>query len=384
MAKKTRRETPIQARTKVQMCQNVEKEVTMILQDLKTFETDQERWQAVIQRDAGADGQFFYSVKTTGVYCRPNCGARQPLRENLAFYETREQAEAAGFRPCKRCKPQRPGAMNDYAAEVAGACRTIETAETMPSLDALAKDAGLSSYYFHRIFKKYTGVTPKAYGQAHRGNKVKDELRARPTVTDALFEAGYQASSRFYEDSKGRLGMTPGTFKRGGQGETIRYAVTQSILGPMMVAATAKGVCLIHFGDSEASLNEDLKANFPKARLLPGDDEFGLWLGEVVQSLDECRPPHPSLPLDIRGTAFQQLVWQALREIPLGETVSYAGVAKRIGKPDSSRAVARACAANQLAVVVPCHRVVRADGDISGYRWGKTRKQELLDREASQ
>jgi len=355
----------------------------MIVQDIKSYETDQQRWQAVVQKDAAADGQFFYSVKTTGVYCRPNCGARQPLRENLAFYETREQAERAGFRPCKRCKPQRPGAMNDYAAEVAAACRTIESAEAMPSLVELAEEAGLSTYYFHRIFKKYTGVTPKAYGQAHRGKKVKEELRSRPTVTDALYEAGYQASSRFYEDSKSRLGMTPGKFKKGAPGETIRYAVKQSILGPMVIAATGKGICLIHFGDDEAGLRTALADHFPKARLEQGDGEFEHWVEEVLTSLAECRPPHDSLPLDIRGTAFQQQVWQALREIPLGETVSYAGLAKRIGKPKAARAVARACATNQLAVVVPCHRVVRADGDLSGYRWGKARKRELLDREAA-
>lgn len=345
-----------------------------------TAVTNDPRWDAVRQRDPAADGAFYYSVATTGVYCRPSCAARQPRRENVAFHESCAAAEQAGFRPCKRCRPNEPSLAQRHAAAVAQACRTIEEAEEPPALEALAAAAGLSTYHFHRLFKSATGVTPKAYASAHRARRVQQELGRAPTVTAAIYEAGYNSSSRFYEHAGEHLGMTPTAYRDGGRSTQIRFAVGQCSLGAILVAATARGVCAIQFGDDPAALVQELQDRFPKARLEGGDAGFERLVAQVV-SLVETPAHGLDLPLDVRGTAFQERVWQALRTIPAGSTASYAEIAGRIGSPRAVRAVAGACAANPVAVAIPCHRVVRTDGALSGYRWGVERKRALLARE---
>lgn len=344
------------------------------------FSSDEDRWQAVVARDPAADGAFFYSVRTTGVYCRPGCPARLALRKNVCFYTTCREAEAAGFRPCKRCRPTEAHLAGRRAEIVARACRLIEEADEVPNLDELASSVGMSSYHFHRIFKACTGLTPKGYAAAHRAKRVRDELVQGSSVTRAIYGAGFNSNGRFYEASTGVLGMTPTTFRAGGDGTAIRFAIGECWLGPILVATSDKGVCAILLGDDPDVLARDLQDLFPKAQLIGGDAEFEQLVAQVVGFLES-----PSigldLPLDIRGTAFQQRVWEALREIPAGSTASYAEVAERIGAPKSVRAVARACAANTLAVAIPCHRVVRTDGSLSGYRWGVERKGELLRRE---
>jgi AraC family transcriptional regulator, regulatory protein of adaptative response / methylated-DNA-[protein]-cysteine methyltransferase len=346
----------------------------------KPFSDDESRWQAVEDRNAAADGEFFYSVRTTGVYCRPTCPARRALRENVRFHTTCQDAEQSGFRPCKRCKPTGESLAERHATVVAQACRIIEKADEVPSLDDLANSVGMSSYYFHRVFKTSTGLTPKSYAAAHRSRRVRDELRRRETVTEAIYGAGFNSNSRFYESSNEVLGMTPKTFRAGGSGTSIRFAIGDCWLGSILVAASDKGVCAILLGDDPDELARDLQDRFPNAQLIGGDADFEQWVAKVVGFLET-----PSigfdLPLDIRGTAFQQRVWEALCEIPAGSTASYAEIAQRIGRPKSVRAVAQACGANALAVAIPCHRVVRTDGSLSGYRWGVERKGQLLRRE---
>jgi AraC family transcriptional regulator of adaptative response/methylated-DNA-[protein]-cysteine methyltransferase len=341
---------------------------------------DDARWEAVARRDRGADGHFYYSVRTTGVYCRPSCAARLPLRKNVAFHATREAAERAGFRPCKRCKPDRGGIEALHAAGVAAASQLIERSDQLPSLDALAAAAGMSRYHFHRVFKAATGLTPRAYAAAHRARRVREHLRQGDSVTQALYGAGFNSSGRFYANAGENLGMTPSRFRAGGAGETIRFAVGECSLGAILVAATARGLCAVSLGDEPQALVEELQDRFPKARLVGGDREFEHWVARVVGFVESPRIGL-DLPLDIRGTAFQQRVWQALREVPPGHTVSYAQVARRIGAPAAVRAVAQACGANAIAVAIPCHRVVRNDGNLSGYRWGVERKRALLDKE---
>ncbi|MEO8372502.1 MAG: bifunctional DNA-binding transcriptional regulator/O6-methylguanine-DNA methyltransferase Ada [Candidatus Solibacter sp.] len=345
---------------------------------MQEFATDIERWEAVQQRDSQADGSFFYSVRTTGVYCRPSCGSRPARRENVAFHLTCADAERAGFRPCKRCRPNQAGLAEQHAAAVARACRLIESAEETPSLDTLAAAAGMSRYHFHRVFRSVTGLTPKAYSDARRGDRVREELSRARTVTEAIYGAGFQSSGRFYE--KDLLGMTPTDFRAGGQDAVIGYATGFCSLGTVLVAATARGVCAILLGDDAAVLLDDLRARFPRAQVTPGDDAFADTVEQVVRFV-EAPKIGLDLPLDIRGTAFQQRVWQALRAIPAGSRASYSEIADRIGAPRAIRAVAQACAANALAVAVPCHRVVRSDGAVSGYRWGVDRKRALLARE---
>jgi AraC family transcriptional regulator of adaptative response/methylated-DNA-[protein]-cysteine methyltransferase len=341
---------------------------------------DDVRWAAVVRRDPAADGAFDYSVATTGVYCRPSCAARQPRRENVAFHDSCAAAERAGFRPCRRCRPNEPSLAQRHAAAVASACRMIEHAEEPPTLEALAAAAGLSTYHFHRLFKAATGVTPKAYASAHRTRRVQQELGRAPTVTAAIYDAGYNSSSRFYERAGDHLGMTPTAYRDGGRDTEIRFAVGQCSLGAILVAATERGVCAIQFGDDPAVLVRELQDRFPKARLEGGDAGFERLVAQVVGFVEA--PAHGlDLPLDVRGTAFQERVWQALRTIPAGETASYAEIAGRVGSPKAVRAVAQACAANPVAVAIPCHRVVRTDGALSGYRWGVERKRELLARE---
>jgi AraC family transcriptional regulator of adaptative response/methylated-DNA-[protein]-cysteine methyltransferase len=343
-------------------------------------DVDQVRWDALAKRDPDADGTFVYSVRTTGVYCRPSCPARPARRENVAFHLTCEEAEQAGFRPCKRCRPNQASQAEHDAAVVASVCRLIESADEAPTLKALARVVGVSPFHFHRLFKRVTGVTPKAYSDAHRARRVVASLRETGTVTEAIYDAGYSSSSRFYATATERLGMTPTAYRNGGQGVEIRFAVGECSLGSILVATTAKGVCAILLGDDPDALARDLQDRFPNADLKGGDRAFEATVAQVIGFIEA--PRHGlDLPLDIGGTAFQQRVWQALREIPAGTTATYAEIARAVGEPRSARAVAQACRANALAVAIPCHRVVRSDGMLSGYRWGVERKRELLARE---
>ena len=345
------------------------------------FHSDEERWAAVVERDRGARDAFVYSVATTGVYCRPGCGARRPRREHVDFHASAEAAEKAGFRPCRRCRPNEPPLAQRHANVVAAACRAIETAAAPPDVDALAEAAGMSRSHFHRVFKSIAGVTPRAYVAGHRGDWAREALRNSRTVTDAIYEAGFNTSGRFYAAASEMLGMAPSTFRRGGAGETIRFAVGECSLGSILVAATGRGVCTILLGEDPGGLLRELEDRFPKAELAGGEPEFESLVARAVGLVEYPALGH-DLPLDIRGTAFQRRVWQALREIPAGETASYGGIAAAVGSPKASRAVASACAANPLAVAIPCHRVVRNDGSLGGYRWGVERKQALLAREA--
>ena len=344
--------------------------------------TDDERWAAVLRRDAGFDGRFYYSVCSTGVYCRPSCGARTPRRENVRFHESAAEALAAGFRACKRCRPDEPPLAQQHAGRIAEACRLVERSDEMPNLDALAAAVGLSRYHFHRLFKSHTGLTPRAYADAYRASRMRDELRTSDTVTHAIYGAGYNSSGRFYAASAQVLGMVPTQYRAGGEGAAIRFAMGQSSLGAILVAATARGLCAIALGDDPQVLIDDLQRRFPKAQLIGGDAEFERWVATVVGFVEAPRIGL-DLPLDVRGTAFQQRVWQALRQIPMGSTATYRDIAQQLGVPQAVRAVAQACAANPLAVAIPCHRVVRQDGGLSGYRWGVERKRALLEREAS-
>jgi AraC family transcriptional regulator of adaptative response/methylated-DNA-[protein]-cysteine methyltransferase len=355
---------------------------TAMRASLKSAIEKDPRWAAVIARDREADGRFYYAVRTTGVYCRPSCGSRPARPENVGFFASRAEAEAAGFRPCKRCKPDQPALDEQYVTKVAQACRLIEAAEKAPGLDKLAKTVGLSPYHFHRIFKAVTGVTPRAYATAHRRKFIRDKLGRSATVTDAIYDAGFSSSGRFYASSVQTLGMTPTNYRAGGANENIRFAIGECSLGSILVARSSRGVCAILLGDDPDKLARDLQDKFPRANLIGGHRNFERLVAKVVGFV-EAPMRGLDLPLDIRGTAFQQRVWQALRKIPAGMTMSYSEIAKRIVKPKSVRAVAQACAANTLAVAIPCHRVVRNDGALSGYRWGVERKRALLKRELS-
>jgi AraC family transcriptional regulator of adaptative response/methylated-DNA-[protein]-cysteine methyltransferase len=337
-------------------------------------------WAAVLARDRAADGRYYYSVKTTGVYCRPSCPSRRPNRKNVRFHSSQAEAEQAGYRPCRRCRPDEPALAERQAAAVTAICRTIETADEVPVLTELASQAGMSPYHFHRLFKSVTGLTPKAYAAAHRAGRLRSELARSGSVTEAIYDAGYNSSGRFYEESQRVLGMTPSRYRAGGAGTEIRFALGVCSLGSILVAMSPHGVCAISLGDDPETLVRDLQDRFPNAQLVGGDETFERIVARVVGFV-EAPALGLDLPLDIRGTAFQQRVWQALREIPLGSQVSYSEIAQRIGTPKAVRAVAGACAANVLAVAIPCHRMVRIDGDLSGYRWGIARKAELLRRE---
>ena len=344
--------------------------------------TDQDpRWARVVARDRSADGTFWYSVTTTGIYCRPSCPSRTANPKNVRFHGSIADAETAGFRACKRCKPDQPSSDAQNAETVARICRLIEQAEEIPPLAELAKAAGLSPGYFHRIFKAVTGVTPKNYAVAHRADKVRDELGRSSTVTEAIYDAGFNSSGRFYEKSDEMLGMTPTDYRAGGTNAAIRFAVGECSLGSILVAKSEKGVCAILIGDDPEALVRNLQDRFPRAGLIGGDANFEKLVGRVVGFI-EAPGIGLDLPLDVRGTAFQQRVWAALREIPTGTTVTYADIAKAIGSPKAVRAVAQACASNSIAVAIPCHRVVKSDGALSGYRWGIERKRALIAREA--
>jgi AraC family transcriptional regulator of adaptative response/methylated-DNA-[protein]-cysteine methyltransferase len=342
---------------------------------------DDRRYAAVAARDSSFDGDFVYSVATTGIYCRPSCPSRLARRENMAFHESREEAEAAGFRPCKRCKPDAPPLQEQNARRIAEACRLIEAAEEAPKLDALAEEIGLSPFHFHRLFKSIVGVTPKAYAVAHRQKRLRENLTRSTNVTQAIHDAGFNSSGRFYANSDVVLGMTPTDFRRGGKDTAMRFAVGTCSLGAILVATTSKGIAAILLGDDPQALVRDLEDRFPKAELIGGDGDFERVVAKVV-GLVEAPATGLDLPLDVRGTAFQHRVWQALREIPAGTTATYTDIATRIGAPKAVRAVAAACAANKIAVAIPCHRVVRNDGALAGYRWGVERKRRLIEREA--
>jgi AraC family transcriptional regulator, regulatory protein of adaptative response / methylated-DNA-[protein]-cysteine methyltransferase len=343
---------------------------------------DDPRWAAVVSRDPAADGTFFYCVKTTGVYCRPSCAARLARPENVRFCATRAEAERAGFRPCKRCRPDQPPLAEQHAAKVAELCRLIEKAERAPNLNELAEHAGLSPHHLHRVFKAITGLTPRDYAAAHRAKRVRQQLDRSGTVTEAIYDAGYNSNGRFYAESNQVLGMTPTEYRAGGADTEIRFAIGECSLGSVLVAQSQRGVCAILLGDDPERLARDLQDRFPRAHLIGGDAKFERLVATVVAFVEASRVGL-DLPLDVRGTAFQQRVWQALRQIPSGKTQSYADIARRIGAPKSARAVAQACAANALAVAIPCHRVVRTDGALAGYRWGVERKRTLLEREAN-
>lgn len=338
------------------------------------------RWSALVQRDRTFDGEFVYSVLSTGIYCRPSCASRLAKPQHVAFHLTWQDAERAGFRACKRCKPDSPSLESQTAAKIEAACRMIETAEEAHTLAELAAQAQLSPHYFHRLFKLVTGLTPKGYATAHRSRRLREQLASGESVTKAIYGAGFNSSSRFYEQSKALLGMKPTDFRKGGLRATINFAVAECHLGAILIAASEIGVCAILLGDEPDTLLRDLQDRFPKADLVGGLPEFEATVASVIEFV-EAPAIGLNLPLDIRGTAFQQRVWQALQAIPPGLTASYSEVAASIGAEKSVRAVAQACAANALAVVIPCHRVVRSNGDLSGYRWGIERKRKLLDLE---
>jgi AraC family transcriptional regulator of adaptative response/methylated-DNA-[protein]-cysteine methyltransferase len=343
---------------------------------------DDPRWGRIVARDKTADGQFWYSVSTTGVYCRPSCPSRLANPKNVQLHDSLQSARATGFRPCRRCNPEGASIDTENAALVAKACRIIEESEEEPSLEELAGALGRSPSYFHRVFKAVTGVTPKDYAAADRAKKVRRGLAGGNSVTEAIYDAGFNSSGRFYERSTDMLGMTPSQYRAGGANEEIRFAVGQSSLGAILVASSKKGVAAILLGDDPDTLVRNLQDRFPKAHLVGGDRDYEALVAQVV-GLVETPGIGIDLPLDVRGTAFQQRVWNALKEIPVGGTVCYDEVARRIGSPKAARGVAAACAANNLAIAIPCHRVVRKDGSPSGYAWGVERKRALIDREAS-
>lgn len=349
------------------------------MKNTQSFTSESSRWQAVSQRQAQAESEFVYGVTTTGIYCRPTCPSRRPKRENVRFFDNWQQAEAAGFRACKRCTPQSPDT-HPHVTAVAQACKIIEQAEQEPSLNELADAVGLSPYHFHRLFKKTVGITPKQYAMEKRLERVRSNLPQKPTVTEAVYAAGFASGSRFYETAAGSLGMKPSEYRQGGMGIMIRYAILPSYLGYILIAATEKGVCKIDLDDTPEILLDRLKESFPEAELQENDPAFTAVITQTLAYLEAPEKGH-SLPLDIQGTAFQRRVWSALQNIQPGQTASYADIAQQIGSPKAARAVAQACAANELAVAIPCHRVIRSNGELGGYRWGLERKRQLLEKE---
>lgn len=340
------------------------------------------RWERVVARDRTADGQFWYSVTTTGVYCRPSCPSRRAKPQNVTLHDTLSAAKATGFRACKRCNPDGASLEAQNAARVARACRLIEQSEEPLSLAELAQAVELSPSHFHRMFRAVTGLTPKHYTQAHRAQRVRERLAQGESVTATIYDAGFNSAGRFYEKTTDMLGMTPSSYRAGGVHEDIRFAVGQSSLGAILVASSDKGVAAILMGEDPGTLVRNLQDRFPKAHLIGGDAAYEQLVARVVGFI-EAPQIGLGLPLDVRGTAFQQRVWRALTEIPPGKTLSYSEIARVIGAPKAVRAVAGACAANNIAVAIPCHRVVRNDGSLSGYAWGIERKRALIEREAT-
>jgi AraC family transcriptional regulator of adaptative response/methylated-DNA-[protein]-cysteine methyltransferase len=339
------------------------------------------RWTAVLARDARADGTFVFAVRTTGVFCRPSCAARRPKPQNVELFADAAAAQRAGYRACRRCAPVGRAPAREQADLVAALCRVIDAAESPPSLRELAADAGLSPWHLQRVFKAAVGLSPREYAAARRRERVRDALAAGAPVTAALHAAGYGSSGRFYGEAETVLGMAPARYRAGGVGEVVQFATAPCALGHVLAAATAKGVCAILLGDEPRALGDELRQRFPRAELRPAGADFAATLTAVCGLVD-APGSRCELPLDVRGTAFQQRVWQALRTIPAGARVSYTQLAARLGMPNGSRAVARACAQNPIAVAVPCHRVVRKGGELAGYRWGLARKRALLAREA--
>jgi len=333
------------------------------------------RWQAVSSRSPVADGEFYYAVRTTGVFCRPTCASRKPRRENVEYFDTAEDAIRAGYRACKRCRPTTE--VSERSATLIEACRLLSGLEPMSNRH-VARSVGLSESYFQRSFKKHFGVTPQQYRRRVLAERARRSLGRTRSVTESIYEAGYSTSSRFYEGVGRELGMKPATAKAGAPGETIRYCVAPCSLGRVLIAWTARGVCQVAFADSADEVVDELHRRFPKAALEPSSHSD--WARAVVESVEMATPA--DVPLDVRGTAFQERVWRHLREISAGQTQTYGEVAVALGRPTAARAVARACASNPVAVVIPCHRVVRRDGSVAGYRWGEARKKELLRRES--
>lgn len=351
-----------------------------MMRALAVFRSDEERWDALRSRAIDAENAFVYAVRTTGVFCRPTCRSRLPLRRNVRFFDSSLEAERAGFRACRRCQPHVTHIEPKHRDIVLRACRAIESVDESPSLRDLARDAGVSPFHFQRVFKRLVGVSPKQYALSIRSNRFRKTLRRKRSVTEAIYDAGYQSNSRVYERAAHRLGMRPSTYKKGAPGMTIDYAITTCDLGQLLVAATPRGVCSIAFADDDASLRRDLQSEFPKAACNENRPAVQRFVDLVLRFLD--RPTaNLRLPLDIQGTAFQQRVWQCLRGITPGESKTYGEIADAMDTPQSVRAVANACAKNRLALAIPCHRVVRSDARASGYRWGIERKRQLLERE---
>jgi AraC family transcriptional regulator of adaptative response/methylated-DNA-[protein]-cysteine methyltransferase len=336
-------------------------------------------WQAVVERDQRYDGVFYFGVRSTGIYCRPVCPARRPRRAQAAFFASRAAAQAAGFRPCRRCRPDddAPGARSQLVEQTR---RLLDQSETPLTLAELARQVGASATYLQRIFKADVGVTPHAYFASHRLDRLKMQLKSGQDVTTALYEAGFSSSSRLYEDARQTLGMTPGEYRNGGKGMQIQFTTFDSRLGRVLMAATRHGVCKVSFGSDDADLEAQLAAEFPEAECARDDTGLSAWSGKLAAYL-QGDLKQMDLPLDAQGTAFQRKVWAALRQIPYGQTRTYAQLAQSIDQPSAVRAAARACATNPVAVITPCHRVVRSDGGLGGYRWGLERKKQLLERE---
>ena len=360
--------------------------MSMVMTELdkeKSVLSDDSRWEAVLRRDSGLDGAFVYGVRSTGVFCRPSCPSRRPRREQVRFFPIPEAAEQAGFRSCLRCKPVDAAVRDPHLELVQRVCRRIEREpedESAVSLAELSEAVGLSPYHLQRVFKRVMGISPRQYAEACRVRRLKESLRDGETVTNALYDSGYNSSSGLYGKAADHLGMTPATYRKGGTSTRVNYTITQSPIGRLLVAATERGVCAVRMGDNDAQLEATLREEYHTADLQRDDDVLGEWVEAILAHLSG-RQPHLDLPIDVRATAFQWRVWQALRAIPYGSTRSYLQVATAIGQPSAVRAVARACATNPVALVVPCHRVIKEDGSLGGYRWGIGRKQTLLDNE---
>ncbi|MDT4897602.1 MAG: AraC family transcriptional regulator [Acidobacteriota bacterium] len=351
-----------------------------LLDELRTID-DETRWLAVAARDASLDGMIFYGVRSTGIYCKPSCPSRRPRREQAVFFDSQGDAELAGFRPCRRCRPRVAAERDTHLDMVEQACRLIEASETgSPSLAELGAELGVSQYHLQRTFKKIVGLTPRQYALAHRVNQFKARIKDGGTVTGAMYDAGYGSSSRLYEKADAELGMTPASYARGGDGARITYTITECELGRILVAATERGLCAVRLGDSEEELEGMLREEFPKAEIGKDPEALGQYVEVILRHL-AGQQTRLELPLDVRATAFQRRVWSYLQAIPYGEVQSYGEVAARIGQPGAVRAVARACASNTVAVVIPCHRVIRGNGELGGYRWGLKRKHALINRE---
>lgn len=341
-------------------------------------------WQAVLDRDRQYDGRFVFAVRTTGIYCRPSCPARRPKRKNVRFFDQPVQAKAAGFRPCQRCHPGQTTPPEPNLELAQAICRVLDDqADRPPTLEELGQQFGMSPFHLQRTFKRIVGVTPKQYAAARRAERLKQQLKEKPTVTEAIYDAGYPSSSSAYSEATGHLGMTPSTYRRGGQATAITFAIAPCPLGFLLVAATPNGVCAVRLGDSEQELAATLAGEFPDAQMQRDEGDLSRWVASIQDYLHGGQP-HFDLPLDVRATAFQRRVWQALQAIPYGSTCTYSEVAQAIGQPAAVRAAAHACATNPVALVVPCHRVVRTDGGLGGYRWGIERKEALLALEAQQ